>query len=365
MNGLGVDILQDFIHAHAVGQADEGKTDARLFGAPGASDAVNIVLVLLGQVVIDDRFHVVHVNASGRHIRGHQNFKLAVFKTVHDLIAQALADIAVNAIRAVTGLFEPFGEPGGHGFGVAEHHHAVVCVAVDDIQQTVILFPGGGLNDVLSDVGLILFGCLNDHLHRVILILPGNGHDVPIGGGGEHHQLAVAGRGLDNFADILHKAHLQHFVGLVQHHGVNPVQFERAAVHVVQQPPRGGHHDLGLAPEPGKLFVHGLAAVNAGNPDLWDILGQFGQLVGDLLGQFPGGTEHNLLNFGFLQVHIFQHGYPECAGFPGSGGRYGGDVVPLHHQRNTLGLHGGGILKAHMLNGSEHFRAYIHLLKNM
>ena len=45
---------------------------------------------------------------------------------------------------------------------------------------------------------------------------------------------------------VLEKAHVQHPVRLVQHHGLDLVQPQGLAVVVVHEPARGGHHDLGL-----------------------------------------------------------------------------------------------------------------------
>ena len=52
------------------------------------------------------------------------------------------------------------------------------------------------------------------------------------------HQVQDAGHVLD-------KAHIQHPVGLVQHHGLHLIQAHGAPLHMVHQPSRSGHHDLG------------------------------------------------------------------------------------------------------------------------
>ena len=63
------------------------------------------------------------------------------------------------------------------------------------------------------------------------------------------------------------EAHVQHPVGLVQHHRLHLVQPDGAPLHVVHQPPRGGHHDLGPLFQLINLPADGLAAVEADHPD--------------------------------------------------------------------------------------------------
>ena len=48
-------------------------------------------------------------------------------------------------------------------------------------------------------------------------------------------------------ADIMVRlAHVQHPVSLIQHHRFHPVQADGAPLHMVHQPPGGGHNNLGL-----------------------------------------------------------------------------------------------------------------------
>ena len=45
---------------------------ALLFGAAGAADAMGVVLVLAGHIVVDNGIHIRDVNAAGGHVRSHQ-----------------------------------------------------------------------------------------------------------------------------------------------------------------------------------------------------------------------------------------------------------------------------------------------------
>ena len=58
-------------------------------------------------------------------------------------------------------------------------------------------------------------------------------------------QVLPVGHLVQNAGHVLDKAHVQHPVGLVQHHGLDLFQPDGAALHVVHEPAGGGHHDLG------------------------------------------------------------------------------------------------------------------------
>ena len=142
------------------------------------------------------------------------------------------------------------------------------------------------------------------------------------------------------------------------------IQAQIAAVHVIQQTAGGRNDDLRIALQRVQLLHNGLTAVQYRNAYLGNERRQFRQLFADLHRQLAGRAEHNLLNAAILQIHIFQHGNPKGAGFARARGGNGHDVHAAHHQGNRLGLHRGGLLEAHLVNGLEHFRADVHLVKS-
>ena len=127
--------------------------------------------------------------------------------------------------------------------------------------------PMSTFSAVLADLGPVFLDGPDHDFHRVPLVDPGDVHDLPGDGGGEQAQVPAVGDLLQDVGDILDKAHVQHPVGLVQHHGLHLVQADGAPLHVVHEPAGGGHHDLGALFQLGDLPVNGLAAVEADHPD--------------------------------------------------------------------------------------------------
>ena len=149
------------------------------------------------------------------------------------------------------------------------------------------------------------------------------------------------------------KAHVQHPVGLVQHHGPDRLEHHGAALHVVTETARRGHHDLGLALEGVDLLADGLAAVQAHQPHALMIYGDIPHLVGDLHGQLPGGRHDDGLHLLALRVDLLNDGNAESHGLAGAGRSLGDHVPALHHGRDAAGLYRRGNSIALVADGPQ------------
>ena len=85
--------LADLTDLPTVGK---GKGSALSSGTAGSADTVHIVLDILRNIVINDSFHIIHINTSGCHIRSDQNAGSAVTETVHGHITLRLGQIAMQ-----------------------------------------------------------------------------------------------------------------------------------------------------------------------------------------------------------------------------------------------------------------------------
>ena len=334
-----------------------------LVRAPGSADTVQIVFVFSRQIKIDDCFHVIDVDAARRHVRRNQNREFSAPEVVHDHIALALLHVAVDALRLIAFLFEALGQPVGHKLRVTENHDALVDIRIQQIQQMVNLLVLFGRNDILRNLRPILLRRFDGNFNRVMLIFPRNRQHILIRRRGEQHHLPLVRRRLDDARHVLDKAHVEHLVRFVQHHRVDGIQMDVAAVHVVQQPTGGCDENLRFALECGKLLGNRLSAVEHSNAAALDVLGQFGQFIPDLQRQFAGWRKHHFLNFRFIKLHIFEHRNAERAGFARAGWCDCVHVRAGHHQRNRLRLHGRWRREPHVLDGAQHFFGQIHLFK--
>mgnify|MGYP000319035922 CR=1 FL=1 len=170
-------------------------------------------------------------------------------------------------------------------------------------------------------------------------------------GGREEHSLLFGGQPLQDLFHVVDKAHVQHPVGLVQHHRLHLVQPDGAPLHMVHQAPWGGHHDLGGLFQLEDLFVDGLPAVETHGAHPLLERAQVPQLVPDLDGQLPGGGQHQAGDLGPLGIGVLDHRDAEGKGLARAGGGLGNDILPLHEIGDRPRLDGGGLDIALLFNG--------------
>ena len=296
----------------------EQVADALFFGAAGAADAVGVMFVVAGDVVVDDGVHVRDVDAAGRHVGGHEDGQFAVPEVLHDLVALFLGEVAVEAVHREAEAGQLVGQRGRIELGITEDHDPLVTLADDDLGQVGELVAAGGLQHVLGDLGLALLLGLDGDLLGVVLVQPADVHDLAADGGREHGQVFAGLHQLDDVADILIEAHVQHLVGFVQHDLGDVGEVDAVVFVMVHQAAGGGDHDLAPLCKASGLLFHVGATVNAGDCNARHKGREGGQLVGDLLGQaFMGLSLGSVLllaalglaiTYGLLGVINMAHG---------------------------------------------------------
>ena len=100
-----------------------------------------------------------------------------------------------------------------------------------------------------------------------------------------------ARRLLQDRADVVEEAHVEHAVGLVQDDHLHLVQDQRAAVEVVHDAARRADDDLRAIAQAAQLAVVGLAAVDRNFPHALLEGGELRHFLRDLHGQLARGAE--------------------------------------------------------------------------
>ena len=286
---------QQFLHPLFLLRHIEQVAHALLFGTAGAADAVGVMFVLTGHIVVDHGIHIRNIDAAGGNVGGYQNGQLAVPEVLHDLVALLLGEVAVQAVHREAQPCQLVSQSGSVELGIAEHHHTLVVLTNDDLCKVGKLVAAGGLQHILDDLGLAFFLGLDGDLLGVVLVQPADVHYLAADGGREHGEGLA---GLHHFNDMPHiliEAHVQHFVGLVQHDLGHMGDINGMVLVVVHQTARRCHHDLAALGKALCLLFHVGTAVHAGHLHFGHEIGQLFQLLRDLLGQLPGGGhDHGL-----------------------------------------------------------------------
>ena len=190
-------------------------------------------------------------------------------------------------------------------------------------------------------------GVVPSHLHqdRVAQERIGENADFPGKRGGEQQVLALLGQKRHDAAHVGNESHVEHAVGFVEHEGLDLLQVDRLLLHVVEQPPGGGHQELYALAKRRGLRLHVDAAEYHGTAQA-DVLAVDAHALLDLRGELAGGREdqgpHRMPRRGGAGVGVsreaLQQRQREARGLAGSGLGAAHDVASLQNQRNRLRL---------------------------
>jgi len=217
---------------------------ARGPGPGRAPRAVQVVLGVVRRVVLDDEVDVVDVDAAGGDVGGDQDPRIAGGEPVQGPLALVLVAVPVDRGGADPGPAQLLGQPVGAVLGPHEEQRASFA-AGDFRRDRHLVLRAEHQHAVLGQAGVNRRG---DRVQRGIADV--GGHQLahpPVQGGGEEHPLTAGRRGVEDPGDRGQEAEVGHVVGLVDHGDLDPAEPAGSAFHEVDEPARGGHHQVGVA----------------------------------------------------------------------------------------------------------------------
>ena len=347
------------------------ETDGRAVGtgAGRAADAVDVRFRHFGQVVVEDMGQLADVDAARGDIGGHQHFGIPGLEALQRRHTGGLALVAVdgrcrdallvqvfgNLIRAVLGAaedqrvlhrrFQILDEPG---------QQELLVALLDEIQALVDAVHGAGHRVHLDEGGVV------QDASRQLLDLLGHG-------GAEHQVLALGGQLGDDLFHVMHKAHVQHPVGLVQHEDLDVGEVDEALPHQVVQAAGAGDEDIDALLEGRDLRGLAHAAKDHGAA-LVQILAVQLKALADLQRQLAGGGQDQGTDGPFLfgrgRRQAVQHGQRKGCGLAGARLGAAHQIPPGQHRRDGRCLNGRGGFVARLRNGTQQRGGQIQFVKS-
>ena len=119
-------ILEDGLEPRTLVFTVKDEGNALPAGTPGAPDAVQVVFVLIGDLVVKGGVHLLHIDAAGGNVGGDQHIEFVIAVGRHDAVARGLLHIAIEALGTDTRLLQVGHQTDGAVLGVAEHHATAV-----------------------------------------------------------------------------------------------------------------------------------------------------------------------------------------------------------------------------------------------
>jgi len=353
--GDSLDGLQHAVLAR-LGQRDRHALAAGAAHPPGP---VHVGLGRGRHVVVDDVREQLDVEAAGGDVGGHEQLGGAGAQPPHHPLALLLGHAAVERLGAVAAAVQGLGQLVDLGAGAAEHERRVGLLEVEDAAERRGLGrPVDHVGDLADARRLAGRGLVGGELQAdgVAQVALDDRAEAGRERRREEHGLALGGGRVEDRLEVLGEAHVEHLVGLVEHHGAQAVQPQRAAFEVVAGAAGRRDDDVDAAREHLDLAAERLPAVDGG-----DACAQVAAIavhrLRDLGGQLARGDEHERLRVAAVAARgqPLQERERERRGLAGPRRGLAEQVAAGEQGRDRLALHGRWLLVAERGEGLEQF----------
>ena len=357
---LGLDQLLDVgQQASVVAATHKGHCQAGGASAARAANAVHIVFGVEGDVEVEHRGHILDVQTARSHIGTHQQVNFALLEGFQRLEAFVLTLVAVQRCRLETFVLQRTGQAGTTEFAVHKHKGLLHAALFQDLVQRMALAVFVDAVEMLLHGRSGRIGACHFNGDRVLQVAVGQALDFGRKRRRKQQRGALLGQVAQDALQVGQKADVEHAVGFVQHHVFDLVEDGVLGFDVVQQTAGRGHQHFHPFLQLQRLWLHVHAAKHHGAAQV-GVLGVQLDLLGDLVGQFTGGQQHQRTHrvagggsgSVFVLHHALQQGQCKGSGFAGAGLGGAHDVLAGQHHRNGLGLDRGHGLVAHFSHGA-------------
>mmetsp|Transcript_14814 Transcript_14814/g.33881 ORF Transcript_14814/g.33881 Transcript_14814/m.33881 type:complete len:372 (+) Transcript_14814:233-1348(+) len=346
-------VLLDVAQDANVVRLDEIYRNTLATETSGATDAMDVELAVVRQIVANDKRHLLHIEAAAPHVRRNQHARITGAELGHDRIALLLGHIAVHGGDREIGLSHLVGEP----------IHLFLRVAKDDR-----LCDGERVVEVAERIELPLLA-LNSHKKLLdafegeLVALDQDSHRVS-------HELArhlqnlvrqrsrnenhLSGRWqiAVNVIDLLLETLREHLIRLVDHQHLDRARAQVAPPDHVEHAAWRARHRMHSRIQPADVLANALAT-NARMALHAHVVSERQHHLLRLLGQLACGRERKRLRLALRSVQALQHPCAEDGGLARARLRLCDSVSSLEDGHDGALLNGGRLLKAIGIDATE------------
>jgi hypothetical protein len=319
--------LLDLAHHADIVSSDEVDSHTLTSETSSTTDAVDVVLAVGGQVVVDDQGDLLNIDTTSEQVGGNQNTGRSGTELLHDNITLSLVHVTVHGRDGEVTGSELVGEPVDLPAGVAEDDglgDGDGLVQVGEGVELPVLLLNGNVELLNTFKGKLVL--LDQDADGVAHELGGDLEDVLGHGGGQKDDLGALGQKLEDVVDLLGETARQHLVSLVEDEHLHVVGLQDTTLDHVVDTSGSANNDLGTVLE-GLHVVTDAGTTNAGVAgNVHEVTDGDNDLL-DLLGQLTGGGEDERLAGLDVGVDLLEGGDGEGSGLAGTGLRLRNDIV--------------------------------------
>lgn len=209
------------------------------------ADSVNVQFTVVGQVVVDDERHLLHINAASPDVGCDKHSSLSRAELLHDLVALLLRHVAVHGADCKVRLAHLLRQPVDLSLRVAEDDGLSDGERVVQVAQRVELplLPLDGHEELLDAFQRQLIAFHQD-ADRIRHELAGHLEDLVGKRGRDEADLRRWRQITVNVVDLLFEAFVEHLVGLVQHQHLDRSGPQHAPLDHVEDAAGRSAHDV-------------------------------------------------------------------------------------------------------------------------
>ena len=232
---------------------------------------------------------------------------------LHGQVTLLLRQVAVQRLGIIAVAYQLVGhllrlylraaEDDGEDAGIVVH---------ESLQGQVLVLGVHHVVDVVDVLGTLI-AASHHYLLVVVQVALGDALYLAAHGGREEQRIAALGHTLQYLVDTLRESHVQHLVGLVQHHVAHVVEHCHAPLHQVDETARRSHDDLHALAQGTYLLLDAGTAVDGLDMDAVQVFGKVAHVVGYLQAQLTCGCQNEGMGqtpANLAQLRTRRVGYP-------------------------------------------------------
>ena len=320
---------------------------------------MDVVLRHIGQFVVDHLRQLLDIEPARGNLGGHQCGDLSALEHVERFHARRLALVAVDGRRLNAGPLQLLRQAIGAMLGAGEDQYLPPLAFLDQMhQQMTLLFFLHAIRALFDQFDRSVARC-DLYGQRVVQQPFRQSADIVRIGGGEQQVLPLLRQQLDDLADVVDEAHVQHSIGLIEHQHLHLGEVSHALLCEIEQTTGSRHQNVAAAAQCADLRIDAHAAEHLVGPQL-HVFAVVARTLSHLRAKLAGGSQHQRAGGPARAVRLvrgqpLQNGQHEAGRFAGAGLGAGEDIAAGKHGRNRLDLDGGRRIVALIGDSTQQF----------
>lgn len=312
---------------------DEVDRDTLATEAARATDAVDVLLEVAREIVVDHERNLVNIDTTSEQVGGDENTRRARAELSQDDLALLLRDITVSRRDGEVTLAELLSQPVNSLAGVAENNGLGDAECVIQVAQSVqlpvlTLHVDVELTDTFEGKLVLLDQNTDGILHKTT----GDVKSLQSHGGGEEANLHIRGESLEDIIDLVLETTRQHLIGLIKDENLNRVGLQRATAQHVVNTTRSADYAVDTVNQ-GLHVSLNTSSTNAGVALDAHVVTEGGDNLLDLLSQLASGGQNEGLALVLGVVKLLQDTNCEGGSFSGSRLSLSDDILTTKRKR--------------------------------